>query len=528
MHLPVVLLLILFIFPGFGSSQVAGPPMPTGQKMSADASANILPADWNNSGGNAGRNGVTTETGTSTSDLLWSGGRSSLIAWQPVTEYNRVFMIRQLDWPYNQPHDAYVVAMNLRTGKELWAVEIPYETGDWTPWIAGVKQGRLYVSRSGNGASVSAVLYALDVSDGSTLWTSTDMIDAGPYDGVVFAPDGDPVIASFQDIWRIDAATGDTVWHAPRTASVSGNCGGAIFGDALYVADATYGGHIFVRYDLANGDRLYESPIMDGFLMQNTPMVDPSGRIYLSRVQNNAAVDYFYSFTDTGRDFVENWRVAAAYSVSSEFGVGTDGSIYMVTPGPRLVRLDPETGNVLDETDPLAGFSKPRIAVDAAGKVFFSNGAFSTGRLSVYNAELTLLWDTPVTNINIGGSAIGQGGVLVVCGVGTDVRAYSGEITTMTSGFGRGDSPFSLAGAFRETTSLDFIPAESGPVKLEVFDSQGCLVRSLWADDRQGDVLQTLSWDGCDAYGNRMPAGVYLVKMKSGQRIESRKVRLMW
>jgi hypothetical protein len=523
MRISVALLFSFLVFNGFGNAQVAGPPMPTNQKMSADAAANYLPADWNNSGGNAGRNGISVETGTSTSDLLWSGGRSSLIAWHPVIESNRVFMVRQLKWPYDQPHDAYVVAMNLQTGKELWAVEIPYLTGDWTPWIAGVKQGRLFVSRSGNGASVSAVLYALDVRDGSTLWTSTTMIDAGPYDGVVFAPDGDPVIASFQDIWRIDAETGDTVWHAPRSASVSGNCGGAIFGDALYVADVTGGGHIIVRYDLASGDRLYESSIMEGFLMQNTPMVDPYGRIYLSRVQNNTAVDYFYSFTDTGRALVQNWRVAAAYSVSSEFGVGTDGSIYMVTPGPRLARLDPENGGVLDETDPLTGFSKPRIAVDAAGKVFFSNGAFASGQLCAYDAGLALLWDTPVTNINIGGPAIGQGGVLVVCGVGTDVRAYRGEVTTMAGGFGQGDSPFfpgSTQNSSRETTS----PAASGPVNPEVFDPQGRLVRKLAVGDHQGVV----SWDGCDAYGNRVPAGVYLVRTNSGNRTEFRKVRLLW
>jgi hypothetical protein len=361
------------------------------------------------------------------------------------------------------------------------------------------------------------------------MWTSTAMIDAGPYDGVVFAPDGDPVIASFHDIWRIDAETGDTVWHASRSGSVSGNCGGALFGDALYVADVTAGGHIIVRYDLANGDRLYESPIMEGFLMQNTPMVDPAGRIYLSRVQNNPAVDYFYSFTDTGEEIVQNWRVQAAYSTSSEFGIGPDGSVYMMTPGPRLTRLDPETGDVLDQTDPLTGFSKPRIAVDAAGKVFFSNGSFATGRLSVYTPELELLWDTAVANINIGGPAIGQGGVLVVCGIGADVRAYRSDPTAVADGF-LPDRPFALGNApnpFRDATSFSFTLAEPGAVSLEIFDPRGRLVRTLASGAYHGAGQKTLSWNGRDARGNRVPAGVYLARIKSGQSWEARKVQLL-
>jgi hypothetical protein len=41
-----------------------------------------------------------------------------------------------------------------------------------------------------------------------------------------------------------------------------------------------------------------------------------------------------------------------------------------------------------------------------------------------FTADLQLLWDVPVTNINIGGPALGSNGTVLVCGVGTDVRAY--------------------------------------------------------------------------------------------------------
>ncbi|MEW6742932.1 MAG: PQQ-binding-like beta-propeller repeat protein [Planctomycetota bacterium] len=386
--------------------------------------SSALAGDWTNSGGNEGRNGLTDEIGPPTPTRAWSGGRSSLIAWHPVTEGRRTFMVRQPRWPYEQPHDAYVVAMDLITGQELWAVELPYRTGDWIPWIAGVAGGKVYSSRSGNGASVSAPMYALNAEDGQVVWVSADETDAGAYDGVVFAPDGDLLVASFMDIWRLDSDTGITVWHNTRLGSVSGTCGGARFEDAFYVADAAPGGHVLVRYDVETGARLYESPVMTGFTIQNTPMTGPDGTVYLNRAQVNPAVDFYYAFADDGTQFIEKWRLAGNGGAAAEFGIGPDGSVYVITPGPRLARVDPDTGTVLAETAVLGGFSKARIAIDVYGTVYLSNGAFSTGRLYAYSRYLTPLWDVADANINIGGPSLGEFGTLVVCGVGTDVRAY--------------------------------------------------------------------------------------------------------
>ncbi|MBN1355759.1 PQQ-binding-like beta-propeller repeat protein [bacterium] len=393
----------------------------------------VVPAlcgDWPNSGGNAGRSGMSPETGPVTEDLLWSGGMTSLIAWQPVIEGSRVFMVRQPAWP-GDPDDSFVVAMDLEDGGGGWTIEIPYNSGDWITWVAGVKNGIIYASRAGNGASVSAKLFALEAADGSQIWESDDLIDAGPYDGVVFAPDGDPVIGSFTDIWRIDSADGSTMWHNTRVCSVSGTCGGAIFEDAYYVVDAVYGGHVIRRFDLETGQWLYDSPVMEGFLVQNTPLVGPDGTIYFNRVQNNATVDYFYAFSDNRVEFTQKWRVPAAWGTASEFGIGPDGSVYMVMPGPVLARLHPDDGSVVDSYA-LGQFNASRMAVDAAGNVFFSNSGFADGHFTVFSPELNVLWDTTVTNINIGGPAIGQNGTLVLCGIGTDVRTYRDDGPTPT------------------------------------------------------------------------------------------------
>jgi hypothetical protein len=96
--------------------------------------------DWSNSGGNEQRNGRSDTSGPITEDLLWSGARSSIISWLPVTEGERLFVIRQKGWPGTN-NDSPIIAMNLSSGTELWSVNIPYHSGDWTTWIAGAKNG---------------------------------------------------------------------------------------------------------------------------------------------------------------------------------------------------------------------------------------------------------------------------------------------------------------------------------------------------------------------------------------------------
>jgi len=382
--------------------------------------------NWSNSGGNAGRNGLTSELGPDSPDVLWTGGRPSIIAWQPVIDGATVYVVRQTGFPPEPNSDeSPVVAMDLDTGAELWVRHIPFETGDWTTWVAGAKDGLVFACRAGNGSTSFARVYALDGGTGDTVWTSEDDVSAGAYDGVVFAPDGDLLVGDFQRLTRIDFDTGETVWSVTRSCSVSSSCGAASSGGAVYIADAAGGGHVIKRMNLASGAMEYESDVMAGFTLQNTPMVGPDGKIFLSRTQNNPQVDYFFAFEDTGAAITELWNTAAGWTTTSEFCVGPDGSVYMMGPGYRIQRRDGATGQLLDESASVqADFNTPRMAADRDGRVFFSNGSFDDGRFYSFNADLTPRWDVPVENINIGAPAIGRDGTLIVCGIGSDVRAY--------------------------------------------------------------------------------------------------------
>lgn len=417
------------------------------------ALATAAPAqDWTNSGGNAGRNGLTGLLGPDAADLAWSGGRQSVIAWQPVTDGATVYMVRQTDFPPEPDSDeSPVVAMDIATGAELWFRDIPFESGDWTTWIAGARGGLVFACRGGNGSTSSAPVYALDGATGDTVWISTDEVSSGAYDGVVFAPDGDLLIGDFRNLTRIDFDTGATVWSVPRTCSVSSSCGPASSGEAVYIADATSGGHIIKRLALATGALEYASPVMNGFTLQNTPMVGPEGRIFLSRTQNNPAVDYFFAFEDTGAAIEELWNTEAGWTTTSEFCVGPDGSVYMISRDSTIERRDGQSGVLLDESASVAAqFLSPRMAADRDGRVFFSNGSFNDGRFFSFDADLTPRWDIAVRNINIGAPAIAADGTLIVCGVGSDVRAYRSE---------RCDADFNGDGTVDTRDVLEFLNA---------------------------------------------------------------------
>jgi hypothetical protein len=388
----------------------------------------VLAGDWTNAGGNAARNGQSSEVGPVAKTLAWSGGRTSIIAWQPVTAGRRVFMVRQTSFiPTGVPTEAPVVCQDLDTGAELWHFDVPYNAGDWTTWIAGCSDGKVYCSRSGNGDSSVAKLYALDQKTGAIAWVSADTEKAGAYDGVVFAPDGDPVVGWQTAIRRFDAATGATVWTAPRQSSVSGESGVAIFGGSVYALDAAVGGHVIKRFDLATGAFLYQSPVMTGFTAQNMPFVGPDGTVYVSRTQNNVVTDFAYAFTDTGSALVQKWSVPVAWSTASEFAVGLDGSPYVLGAGNVLLRLDPATGATTATSVTIqsgGGNVTLRLAVDAAGHVFATNGGGSNGKVFCFTADLQTLWSLSFANVNIGTPCLGQDGTLIVAGTGTDVRAY--------------------------------------------------------------------------------------------------------
>jgi hypothetical protein len=155
--------------------------------------------------------------------------------------------------------------------------------------------------------------------------------------------------------------------------------------------------------------------------------------VYAPRSQNNPVTDQFVAFEDTGAGFEIKWSTPdIGFIPFATHAIGPDGSVYTYetdVPASEMVirRRDPESGAVINSSDVLPTSNvapSPRMAIDAKGTIFLTNGGFPNGALISLNADLSMRWMEPIVNVNIGGPALGSNGTLVVTGVGTNVRAY--------------------------------------------------------------------------------------------------------
>jgi outer membrane protein assembly factor BamB len=395
--------------------------------------------DWTNLGGNAHRNGMSSAAGPSASELVWSNTNyPSIIAWHPVTLGERVFAIRESGFPGVMANDK-LVAYDIATGQELWNIVVPYHGNpnqEWIAYVAGTHDGKVYAARGGSERTTP--IYAFDAATGALVWTSMFETGAGPYDGIVFASNGDLIVGDFASIARINSTDGSTVWATPRSCPVSGSCGAALGEGAAYIHEQTSNGPAVVRFNLATGERQYATNGLGGLTAQNSPFVGPDGTVYFARSQNNPNTDFLYAFDDTGSALVERWHVPMRWTTFHEHGIGPDGSIYTFLPGNEFVRLSPTDGSVINSAgvlQPVDTNLTPLTAVDADGKVYVSNGWASdpvtNGRVWAFSPDLqTLLFTLVLYRQNIGGPSLAADGTLIVADL-RGVFAYR-EVLTPT------------------------------------------------------------------------------------------------
>jgi hypothetical protein len=80
---------------------------------------------------------------------------------------------------------------------------------------------------------------------------------------------------------------------------------------------------------------------------------------------------------------------------------------------------------------------------------------------------------------------------------------------------------------FRPQTTISFRTAEICPVKVEVFDFRGRLVRTLLEDPAAAPGRHETVWDGCDDFGRRTGAGVYFYRITAERYRTARKMVLL-
>lgn len=486
-------------------------------------------SDWNTAvGRDAGRRGLSPETGPAGPSILWQGGRTSVIAQQAVAAddilvSNRMFNINDVQ------NGTLIVAQDLWTGGELWTANLPWnsQSPGWRNKVSAFKDGRIYATRAGD--TRTDFLYALDPQTGGILWTSQAKIGEETTESLSFAPDGDLIAGNFDSVMRIEATNGTTVWTTPRSSPTSNGSQVAVHGNRVYFWEPSPQGPKVTAFDLTTGARLYSSlAVSGGFVQQVGVQVGPDGTVYAPRTQNNAATDFLVAYDDNGAALVERWRVPLGYVPFASFGFAPDGSVLTYSPALEILRLDPATGAVLDTSQPITGNfpCQPRMAVDALGGVYVTNGGFNQGKLFALAPDLSPAWSTNITNVNLGGPVLAGDGILVVCGTGTDLRAYRSPKTEVAG------APEALRlevlpaypNPFRSGTALDFRLPQAGPVRAAVVDPMGRVVRLLATGEEQPAGLHELGWDGREASGAPAPSGVYFLRLEAAGEVRQQKL----
>ena len=134
-------------------------------------------------------------------------------------------------------------------------------------------------------------------------------------------------------------------------------------------------------------------------------------------------------------------------------------------------------------------------------------------------------------NVNLGGPTLGQNGVLVICGTGTDVRAYRTDVTQVAGSPLASPPRLALAqnipNPFNPATEIGFNLPEPAVVTLEVFDAQGKRVQALITEEARAAGPHRVRWDGRDERGAPAASGAYFYRLAANREVETRKMLLV-
>ena len=186
-------------------------------------------------------------------------------------------------------------------------------------------------------------------------------------------------------------------------------------------------------------------------------------------------------------------RLHVELSVSGLSGLATDSGIYNAHPdgnGPRIWDLGAPNNRVVVDLAP----TNPQI-------------------VEMLNGNLYAQVDTPAFP---GGEVRGQIGGYSTSGVssGPDQpggRGQGGSRTGSVTGLGLVAGP----NPARTTAELRFRLPESRPVRLEIYDASGHVIRRIDSEPLPAGAV-TLSWDLRAQSGRRAPPGTYLARVTAG------------
>ncbi len=483
--------------------------------------ASAVAGDWPTVGGSSERHGQSPEIGPSQADLQWQGTVTALFGGTNFTWGDRL-----VTWRFQSISVCPIVCYGLTDGVQKWSVDFPGTNS--RSIVRGVRDDRVYATNFME--TQQDTIIALSLADGHRLWVSPLRAPLGIIWTAAFAPDGDLILpVAPDDIARLDGATGQPVWVAPRIIPNTGAEHVCVHGNTVYGFEGSIvTPKVLTAWDLDTGARKYSSASLPGDGDQEIPFsVAPDGTIYVKR---DGAAGMLHALVDDGTAITQKWAVPVNFGGTvAQLGIGLDGSVY-VPDGPQLARLDPASGLELDRSATLVTSStlNPRFCIGADGTVYCGNGGSADGAIFAFTPELAIIWSAQIGSMVYGGPALGQGGRLVVSGGGTTLRVYRpdpaaapGPGTDTRLGLAAGPNP-----VFDETV-IRFATIDDTTVSLFIFDARGRLVRRLLEGEPLRAGEHSIAWDGHDALGRRVGAGSYFLRLRTGEKAGNGRITVL-